>query len=252
MLYIYSRASAFRRIAYDLRLPVTYPYHNRTVVRGRTSSLRVHINIGCAHVDWNTVIGNNTDILNKNISVAVSKVATYQRLTENSILCPQLMTAEEAVACGKQFLGRKDGLSGGRGITIYGAGTTPTRQHDFYTPVIQCRREFRLHVWNGAIICIQKKRIANAVSIIHNHSNGVIFQTIPMNQFNIGRTNTEIIRSQAINAVGALGLDFGAVDVLQEQDTNELYVLEVNTAPGISSEPVYNAYKQAISRLIGE
>ncbi len=251
MLYIYNKASAFRRIAHDLHLPVVYPYHNRTVTRGRTASLRVHINIGCARVDWDAVVGN-VDVWNRNTLLAVSKVFTYLRLMGSGIPCPRLMTSEEASACGRQFLGRKDGLSGGRGIVIYNAGETPTRRHDFYTPVIQCRREFRIHVWNEAIICIQKKRIANATSIIHNHDNGVIFQTIPMDQFNIGRNSTEIIRSRAIAAVSALELNFGAVDILQEQDTNELYVLEVNTAPGISSQPVYNAYKQAISELTGE
>lgn len=244
MFFIYSQSSAFRRIARELGVPVSYPYTGRTITRGRLNNLRTHINIGCARVDWSFI--GNEDVYNKNIAIAVSKVQTYQRLTEDGIPCPQLMTMEEAVACGRQFLGRKDGLSGGRGIHVYAAGEVPARQHEFYTPVIACRREFRIHVWNARVICIQKKRLANATSIVHNHDNGVVFQTIPMDQFNIGTERTALIRSRAVSAVGALGLDFGAVDILQERDTNELYVLEVNTAPGISSEPAYNAYLQAI------
>ena len=39
------------------------------------------------------------------------------------------------------------------------------------------------------------------------------------------------VRAQSVAAVRSLGLDFGAVDVVERQ--NKAYVLEVNTAPGL-------------------
>lgn len=41
-----------------------------------------------------------------------------------------------------------------------------------------------------------------------------------------------MIETEAIKAVNALGLDFGAVDIVTEKNTGIPYVLEVNTAPG--------------------
>lgn len=245
MLYIRNRSSAFRRIARDLALPVVYPHYQRRVFRRRPNRISCIVNIGCSHVVWD----EDTTVLNRNIDPAVSKLQAFQLFTAAGISCPQVMTAEEATQSGVAFLGRRDGLSQGQGITVYNAGDVPA-QHTFYVKTIPCRREFRVHVWRGEIICIQKKRLAAATSVIHNHSNGVLFQVVPLEEFNIGTRRTQQIKELAINAVQALGLDFGAVDILQEAGTDKLYVLEVNTAPGISSIPVYNAYKTVIENLI--
>ena len=42
----------------------------------------------------------------------------------------------------------------------------------------------------------------------------------------------------ATNAIDAIGLDFGAVDVGYDEKTNTCVVYEINTAPGIEGSTV--------------
>jgi len=39
---------------------------------------------------------------------------------------------------------------------------------------------------------------------------------------------------EGLASVMALGLDFGAVDIVYNENDNKAYVLEINTAPGLS------------------
>ena len=51
----------------------------------------------------------------------------------------------------------------------------------------------------------------------------------------------------AVNAINALGLDFGAVDLLWSKKENLIQVIEVNTAPGLegsSLEAYVNQFQQ--------
>ncbi|CAN5950619.1 unnamed protein product [Sphagnum jensenii] len=64
--------------------------------------------------------------------------------------------------------------------------------------------------------------------------------TTSSNGFIYARNNVfpEILRDEiAIAATTALGLDFGAVDIIEDKN-EKLYVLEVNTAPGLEGKTV--------------
>jgi D-alanine-D-alanine ligase-like ATP-grasp enzyme len=41
------------------------------------------------------------------------------------------------------------------------------------------------------------------------------------------------LRELGVAAVAAVGLDFGAVDIIWNQTQDRCYVLEINTAPGL-------------------
>ena len=101
------------------------------------------------------------------------------------------------------------------------------------------RDEFRIHLGDRGetIISEQQKRRSMEVPDdqvnfrIRNHSNGFIF----------ARNNLEVpadVLEQARRALAATGLEFGAVDVLWNQRSEEAYVLEVNTAPGLEGSTV--------------
>lgn len=242
MFYLYNPACRARLLARELGVRAVIPYESRIVGSRRRASLSRPVNWGCTR-------GVPEEALNANVCISISKVETFAALDAAGVPHPQLLTREEAGSCGSSYLGRRDLLSGGRGITIYEAGEEPTQRHDFFTRLISCRREWRAHVFNGEIIGIQKKRLAEASSPIHNHENGVLFQHIPLEDFNIGTLTTASFREMVISAIRAVGLDFGAVDILQENDTNNLYVLETNSAPGIVSEPTFAAYLRAFETL---
>lgn len=93
--------------------------------------------------------------------------------------------------------------------------------------------EMRVHIgigseWNDMLDYVQKKR-RNGVEVnrdVRTHKNGWVYC----------HENVMVhppILQESIKAVKALGLDFGAVDVLFYSPTNTIAIAEVNTAPGL-------------------
>lgn len=112
-----------------------------------------------------------------------------------------------------------------------------------YTKYIKKCHEFRVHVAFGEVIDVQRKMRCRDTPDdqvnwqIRNHTNGFIF----------GREEVElpdIALEQAVVAVEALELDFGAVDVIYNSHYDAYYVLEVNTAPGLT-DTTATKYKEA-------
>lgn len=117
--------------------------------------------------------------------------------------------------------------------------------------IIGSRNEVRIHVAFGRVILEQKKKrvegyrdLPNYSNVVRNHSTGWIYATENLNI-------PQEVRDTAIRAVNALGLDFGAVDIVYKGRTRfEVYVLEVNTAPGLAGESSRAAYVQAFTDRI--
>lgn len=115
-----------------------------------------------------------------------------------------------------------------------------------YTKYIKKREEYRLHVFRGAIIFQQRK--ARKLDVkdedvnwkVRNLAGGFIFA-------NKDVIVPEAAHKEAINAVGLLGLDFGAVDIILGND-GKFYVLEVNTACGLEGSTL-DAYVKAFKEL---
>lgn len=133
-----------------------------------------------------------------------------------------------------------------------GQGIVVAKQHDqlvdapLYTKYIRKQKEFRVHVFNSKIIDIQEKRRSSAVDdhhpYIRNHSNGYVFCRGDIEE-------PHDLRGVAISAVNALGLDFGAVDVIWNAELDSCYVLEVNTACGLEGSTVHK-YVNAIKEVV--
>ena len=89
--------------------------------------------------------------------------------------------------------------------------------------------EYRVHVVGGKVIDVQQKRTRSGEDAnyqVRNAANGWVFC----------RENVyphDLVTSQAVAAVAALGLDFGAVDIGWTRKTSTATVYEVNTAPGL-------------------
>jgi glutathione synthase/RimK-type ligase-like ATP-grasp enzyme len=104
-----------------------------------------------------------------------------------------------------------------------------------YVKYIPKTDEFRIHVFQGDAFFVQRKARKKEVPDekvnwkIRNHQNGFIYahQDVVV---------SEIARGEAVAAVAALGLDFGAVDMIYNKKQDKYYVLEVNTAPGLQGE----------------
>jgi hypothetical protein len=110
-----------------------------------------------------------------------------------------------------------------------------------YTLYIPKKLEFRVHVIHGEVVALQQKKkltpqeleargITEPSKYIRNLANGYIFSTSIDEEI---RDITSSAKEEALKAINALGLHFGAVDIIISSKTNEAMVLEVNTAPGL-------------------
>lgn len=119
------------------------------------------------------------------------------------------------------------------------------RPRDYYVQYIPTNREYRLHVAGGEVIRIQGKYLdvsEDYLPWIRNYSTGHRFRA-PSRRLHSARLDS------AVGAVSALGLDFGAVDLIVADDGSH-YVLEVNTSPSCS--PLTGAaYVRAFCGMLG-
>jgi len=109
------------------------------------------------------------------------------------------------------------------------------------------RDEYRIHVFGNVIDVQMKKKKVDAESnqLIRNHHYGYVYcreDIVPA---------TEEMKRGAISAVVAMGLDFGAVDIVKLRDSDEYYILEVNTAPGVFNTTL-DKYVTAIKEYYDE
>lgn len=121
--------------------------------------------------------------------------------------------------------------TGGKGIVEFTYGEAVPAA-PLYTAYIAKKAEYRVHVAFGKVIDIQQKKKKRGFDAdardtrIRNLVNGYVYTreniTPPAN-----------IDTLAINAVKALGYQYGAVDVVYNEKRGQCYVLEVNSRPGL-------------------
>lgn len=134
--------------------------------------------------------------------------------------------------------------SQGKGIVVVGQDSLRFPDAPLYTRGFNKTHEYRVHVAFGRVIDYSKKKKRDGVegsSYIKNSENGWVF-------CREGVVLPESVSSAAIKAVTALGLDFGAVDVLYKERDNKVAVLEVNSAPGIENTTL-TKYIEAFKRM---
>lgn len=122
-----------------------------------------------------------------------------------------------------------------------------------YTKGVVNDGEYRVHVFNGEVILYQKKsrRVDEDGNVIEpdgeeddvrNLASNWVYRTQHLHRLTR-------IEELAVRAIEALGLDFGAVDIIMDEDGN-VFVLEVNSAPGISNTETGEAYIRAFNSLV--
>lgn len=215
---------------------------------GKPVKNRAIINWGCAvphRLFENCLMLNGPVAVNR----AANKLDTFLHLPAD-IVPPWTMHPEEAkkwLAENKILFARtKLRAHSGEGIVILDKNKEFVKA-PLYTERIRRRDEFRLHVFQGNVFHIQRKARKKDVPdeqvnwMIRNHQNGFIYA---VNNVFV----PDEAKDMAVQAVRALGLDFGAVDML-EDIFGKFYVLEVNTAPGLEGGTL-DAYVQQFTRWL--
>jgi glutathione synthase/RimK-type ligase-like ATP-grasp enzyme len=192
--------------------------------------------------------------LNKpeNVKLAADKLLTFQKLSEAGVSVPEFSTdinkAKEWIASEYIVLCRKK-LNGhsGQGIVV---AKTESELVDapLYVRYYRKQFEFRVHVFQGQVIDYVQKRKREGIAdtefnkYIRSYDNGWVFCRDDIEDI-------AKVKEEAVKAVAALGLDFGAVDVLFTKK-NKVLVIEVNTAPALQGQTI-EAYKRAVTPLLG-
>jgi glutathione synthase/RimK-type ligase-like ATP-grasp enzyme len=180
---------------------------------------------------------------------AVNKLECLDTLSEKGIAVPEYTVypaeANAWLEQGHSVIERHIMNShSGRGIVL----TTPEEEEvgdaHFYTKYVGARREYRCHIFNGQLIFLQQKKRRNGTEqndTIRNHRGGWVYAVEDITPL------SEAAVHDAILAVNAMGLVFGAVDVITRRDSH--YILEINTSPGLEGRTV-GLYTNAIQAYL--
>lgn len=159
---------------------------------------------------------------------------------------------EENIGNGQpQIVVARQKLTGnsGEGIVLCqrGEGEQGLVDAPLYTKYMQKKDEYRIHVFDGEIIDVQRKARKKEVEDVdvnwkvRNLDGGFIFARNDV-------VAPVIVRQAAVEAVKALGLVHGAVDV--GHGRHGTYVYEVNTACGLAGSTLVT-YAKAFAKYLG-
>ena len=190
--------------------------------------------------DWHEV----HHIWNKvpNVRIAANKLSSFEAFQTAGIeAAPAFTTSyDQAVAWtneGKVVVCRTQ-LNGhsGAGIHLAARPEDVVQNCPLFVLYKKKKREYRVHVAFGRVIDVQQKKkrsdYAGTVDFaIRNHHTGWVY-------CREGVELPQVAEQLAIRSVDAVGLDFGAVDIIYNEHEDAYYVLEINTAPGLEGQTV--------------
>lgn len=184
------------------------------------------------------------------VNVAGNKLLAFQKM-EGKVNIPRFTTdVAEATEWGDNTtVVVRNILRGhsGAGIVLVGPGENLPQDAPLYVEYIKKRDEYRIHVFQGQVIDFAQKRVREGSEgnnfQIRNHDNGWVFARENVNP-------PQAVLDQAVAAVNALELDFGAVDIGFNSYHGTATVYEVNTAPALVNTTLAN-YIRAIENCAG-
>lgn len=160
----------------------------------------------------------------------LNKTIILDKLKQLQILIKAGVQTPKVIELGGKILRNRE-HRGGRYIKFL--------ENNYATEWIEKEREYRVHVFQGRVIRVARK-VPIAGAKIWNNDNAHFkyeLKVLPRG-----------LKTLAVWAVGAMEYDFGAVDIIMDRD-KQLYVLEVNSAPGLDNPQTLEAYAEAIREL---
>jgi len=220
----------------------------RAIPRIRDGRGNVIINWGCTQKRFERAIYINQP---HNVERAGSKIRSLVRMELHGVQVPEstvnVHIAQHWLEEGYQVLARAvDRGHGGIGMRLISQGPLPNVP--LYVKYVPKKREYRVHVIGEEVADVQMKRRRNGLDDadvnyqIRVAGNGWVY-------CRQGMDVPASVRGQAVAAVEALGLDFGAVDIGYTERGRYATVYEVNTAPGLEGETV-RIYADNLRRII--
>lgn len=175
----------------------------------------------------------------------VDKLAQYKWFQQQGLSSLEFTTDQQAakkwLSEGFTVFGRKLlNASCGDGIVVYGDKEALMSHCPVYTKYKPKKREFRVHIFKDKVVTIVEKRRKTdwngdkSDTKIRNLANGYIFcQEVVLTDALRGR-----IEQLALAASKVCSSDFRGVDLGYNEKKDDLFVIEVNSAPGIEGSNV--------------
>lgn len=204
---------------------------------------------------WNWQQGNVKFLNNpRAVATASDKLLTFNVLQDADIPIPAFVVAragaELCIEAGETILCRTK-LRGHSGDGIVIAKTVAELvRAPLYVVYKKKKNEFRVHVFNNEVVDVQEKRRDSEITdrteeqaLIRSHHHGWVF----CREIEFEETKMTRLKDLAKLVINTLNLDFGAVDIIYNEREDKFYVLEVNTAVGLSGTTL-DIYTDAILR----
>lgn len=199
-------------------------------------------------------LGEQHTVLNPcdKVKVAGNKLLALQTLSEASVRVPEF-TTDSQTACDwiveDGLVVERQTLTGHSAQGLYiRESQDDLESAPLYTRYVKKQDEYRVHIMKGVVIDVQRKALSSDYPAtpnwrVRNHSNGFVYVREGVNP------HVDVI-NQAQEAIVALGLDFGAVDVIWNAHYAQATVLEVNTACGLEGTTL-ERYVAAFKAVLG-
>lgn len=181
-----------------------------------------------------------------------NKLHQYRWFEEQGIPALEFTTdmavAQNWMADGHVIVGRSLlNSSCGKGIHIMSAEIAEVWACPVYTKYKKKAREFRVHVFKDKVVVVVEKKRKKGFegkrdTRVRNLANGYVFM---QNTANL----PEGLKELAIKAANVVQSDFKGVDIGYNVKNDELFVIEVNSAPGIVGNNVA-AYVKTIEEFV--
>ncbi len=184
---------------------------------------------------------------------AVNKLTQYQWFKEQGLSALEFTThAEEAFKwneSGDTVIGRMLlNASCGKGIVVQEPGLQNFVMNcPVYTKYKPKKREFRVHVFKDKVVAIVEKKLraGQPPAKVRNLANGYVF----CQEFVLSDELRNRITTLSLAASKVSLSDFKGVDLGYNEKKDDLFVIEVNSAPGIEGSNVNN-YVEAIKNHV--
>jgi glutathione synthase/RimK-type ligase-like ATP-grasp enzyme len=189
--------------------------------------------------------GRDYKFANLNKNVIFNKLTVYEKLKEAGIKQPRLFHKGENVPDDAfPLLARRKYHSQGRDI-IYIHNREQLENdledfmYDFLVEYINKKSEYRVHILGDeAFVSVKFNKEGDGDPIVRSHAN-------KWKQIEYDREWKDDLIELARSVITVLGYDFGAVDIIRKR--NALYVLEINSAPGLERRKL-NLYAEYFKR----
>lgn len=183
--------------------------------------------------------------LNASVSEASNKLKFFYRMADSGLsdTVPKFWANKDNIDDEDFPIVCRTILSGHSGAGIHiAASRDDLCDAPLYVKYINKKDEYRVHVGKtkaGELVTISVQRKARRLSVpdeevnwkVRNLAGGFVF-------VREGFTLPSACEEAAHSCLRATGLDFGAVDVIWNEQQQRAYVLEVNSAPGLEGQTV--------------